>query len=203
MLGLIISLGLAYLIGSIPTSFIFTKILKNTDIRQHGSGNVGATNVFRVAGKLPAVIVLAIDIFKGAFVVIFLPNFFFNNAIGVTLGAELYTILLGVFVIGGHVWSVFLRFSGGKGVATTAGVLLGLAPKILAGSTIMWVFVFFVFHIVSIASIVAGIFLPIFALLFGESFFLVLFCVFLCIMDAYKHKANIKRLLRSEEKKLF
>ena len=203
MINLLVSLILAYLIGSIPTSFIFAKIFKKVDIRRHGSGNVGATNVFRVVGKAPALIVLAIDIFKGIFVVAILPGIFFDNAIGIRLGLELYRILLGLFVIGGHVWSVFLKFKGGKGVATTAGVLCVIAPEILGGTVIVWIIVFAIFHIVSIASIVAGVVLPIVALLLGSPVYLVLFCVFLCIMDTYKHRENIKRLLRGEEKKLF
>jgi len=203
VINLVISFLLAYLIGSIPTSFIFAKILKKTDIREHGSGNVGATNVFRVVGKVPAILVLFLDIFKGFFAVYFLSDFFFNNAIGLGVGFEAFRILLGLFVIGGHVWSVFLKFKGGKGVATTAGVLLVLAPKILLASLLVWIAVFIALRIVSAASIAAAVFLPVFAVLFRQSIYLVLFCVLICIAGTYKHKANIKRLLRGEEKKLF
>jgi len=203
MIRLLISLILAYLIGSIPTSFIFGRILKKIDIRKHGSGNVGATNVFRAVGKIPALIVLLLDIFKGGFVVFFLPDVFFNNTIGVTMGFEIYQILLGLFVIAGHVFSVFLKFKGGKGVATTAGVLLILAPKVLIASLFIWILVFFAFRIVSVASITASIFLPIFAIILHRPIHLVLFSVLLCIFGAYKHKPNIKRLIRGEEKKLF
>lgn len=203
MINLLISLILAYLIGSIPTSFIFGKLLKKIDIRKHGSGNVGATNIFRAVGKIPALIVLLLDIFKGSFAVFFLPEVFFNNTIGVTVGFEIYQVLLGLFVIAGHVWSVFLKFKGGKGVATTAGVLLVLAPKILVGSLFIWIFVFLAFRIVSVASIAASIFLPIFAIILRRPIYLVLFLVLLCIVGTYKHKPNIKRLIRGEEKKLF
>ncbi len=203
MIDLVISLIVAYFIGCIPTSFILAKILKGKDIRRHGSGNIGATNVFRVVGKLPALFALLVDVFKGSFAVLFIPEIFFNNAIGVTTGLELYRILLGFFVISGHVWNIFFRMRGGKGVATTAGVLLVLAPGPLAASFIVWITVFLLFRIVSVASIVSGIFLPVFALVFHDSIYLILFCVFLCIIGTYKHKANIKRLLRGEEKKLF
>ncbi len=203
MISLLISLILAYLIGSIPTSFIFGRILKKVDIRKHGSGNVGATNIFRVVGKIPALIVLLLDVFKGGFAVFFLPEVFFNNTIGITIGFEVYQILLGLFVIGGHVWSIFLKFKGGKGVATTAGVLFVLAPKILIGSLFIWILVFLAFRIVSLASITASIFLPIFAIILHRPIHLVLFCVLLCILGTYKHKPNIKRLIRGEEKKLF
>ena len=203
MLGLFMSFILAYLIGSIPTSYIFARLLKGLDITKHGSGNVGATNVFRVVGKVPAIFVLLIDILKGAIAVLVLSGMFFNNTIGVNLGLELYRILLGTFVISGHVWSIFLKFKGGKGVATTAGVLLALSPKVLIATVILWCLAFIVFRIVSVASIVSSVFLPIFAVFFKCSLSLVLFCVILCIMGTYKHKSNIKRLIRGEEKKLF
>jgi len=203
VLNLILSLLLAYLIGSIPTSFIFARLLKKTDIRKYGSGNVGATNVFRVVGKVPAVIVLIMDMLKGYAAVVFLPEIFMNNAIDAALGLELYRILLGLSVISGHVWTVFLKFKGGKGVATAAGVLIAIAPKVIAGSASVWVLVFIAFRIVSVASITASIFLPVFALMFYSSTPLTLFTVLLCIFGTYKHKSNIQRLVRGEEKKLF
>ncbi|OGW75246.1 MAG: acyl-phosphate glycerol 3-phosphate acyltransferase [Omnitrophica bacterium RBG_13_46_9] len=203
MVNLMLSLLSAYLIGSIPTSFIFTKIFKRVDIREHGSGNVGATNVFRVVGKAPAILVLFIDIFKGYASVAFLPNIFFNNTIGVTFGLELYRIVLGVCAISGHIWSVFLKFKGGKGVATTAGVLIILAPKVLIASAIVWIIVFVPFRIVSVASIVSSIFLPVFAILFHQPISIVIFVALLCVAGTYKHKANIKRLIRGEERRLF
>lgn len=203
MLNLALSLILAYLIGSIPTSFIFAKVLKGTDIRKHGSGNVGATNVFRVVGKLPAVIVLLLDIFKGVFSVLFLSNVFFNNTIGITVGLGVYKILLGACAIAGHAWSVFLKFKGGKGVATTAGVIFVLAPQVLIASFIVWVGVFSVLRIVSVASIISSMFLPIFGIIFGQPLSNILFYVFLCIIGTYKHKSNIRRLVRGEEKRLF
>ena len=199
---LLLSLICAYLIGSMPTGYIFGKLLKGIDIREHGSGNVGATNVFRTVGKIPGIIALVIDVLKGVVAVLILPEIFFSNFIGVHLGLEFYKILLGIFVISGHVWTVFLKFKGGKGVATTAGVLVAIAPKVFAGSAVVWVVVFSVLKIVSIASIIASMFLPIFALLFQKSIHLVLFCVVLCIVGTYKHKGNIKRLLRGEEKKI-
>jgi len=203
MINLFLSLGLAYLVGSIPTSFIFTKIFTKLDIRKHGSGNVGATNVFRVVGKVPAIMVLVLDILKGVVAVTVIPNFLFNNDIGVMMGLDLFKILLGMGAISGHVWSVFLKFKGGKGVATTAGVLLIIAPKILAGSALIWVVILAIFRIVSIASIAASIFIPVFSIIFYQSFSLVVFSIFLGIFGTYKHKANIKRLFRGEEKKLF
>ena len=106
---LILSVILAYLIGSIPTSFIFARIFKRVDIRKHGSGNVGATNVFRVVGKAPAAAVLFLDIFKGFFAASILADVFFNNAIGITMGLEGYRILLGAAAIIGHVFISVLQ----------------------------------------------------------------------------------------------
>ena len=202
MLALIISLIAAYALGSLPTSYIAAKLLGKIDIREHGSGNAGATNVFRVIGKTPGIIVLFIDILKGYVAVVLLPEFFLNNFIGVHAGIELYEILLGTCAIAGHVWNPFLKFKGGKGVATTAGVLLGLSPGVIAGGFILWAAVFGVTRIVSIASIAAAVSLPVFAVLFNKSIYLVLFCVVLCIIGTYKHKSNIRRLARGEEKKL-
>ena len=202
MISLLLSLIFAYLIGSIPTSYIFAKVLKKIDIRKHGSGNVGATNVFRTVGKIPGIIVLLIDAAKGVLAVSLLSEVFLSNWTGITLGLEFYKILLGICVISGHVFSVFLKFKGGKGVATTAGVLIALAPGILLACLLVWVIVFAIFRIVSIASITASLFLPIFAIIFYRSFYFVIFCVLLSLASVYKHKANIRRLLRGEEKKL-
>jgi glycerol-3-phosphate acyltransferase PlsY len=203
MIGLAISLILSYAIGSIPTSFIFGKLLGKIDIRKQGSGNVGATNVFRVVGKIPAILVLLLDVAKGVLPVLFLSGVFFNNTIGITLGLNLYKILLGACAISGHVWSVFLNFKGGKGVATTAGVLLALAPNVLLTGLTVWIIAFSIFRIVSVASVASSVLLPVAGILFNQPLSNILFYVFLCIMGAYKHKANIRRLLRGEEKRLF
>src|SRR3989338_5104487 len=117
---LAISLVLSYLIGSIPTSYIFAKALKGIDIRQFGSGNVGATNTYRVVGKLPGLLVLIIDILKGLICVALVAKLFLR--LGVTIEPTTYGMILGFMAIVGHIWSVFLGFKGGKGVATSAGV---------------------------------------------------------------------------------
>ena len=203
MIGFLIALILAYLLGSIPTSFIFARLFKRLDIRKHGSGNVGATNVFRVVGKWPALAVLVIDVLKGAIAVSLLADIFFNNTVGITIGFGLYRVFLGTAVISGHVWSAFLGFRGGKGVATTAGVLLVLQPYILVGSLGVWILVLAFFRIVSIASICASLCLPILGIISQDPLGNVIFYVFLCIMGTYKHKKNIRRILRGEEKRLF
>ncbi|MFH1594475.1 MAG: glycerol-3-phosphate 1-O-acyltransferase PlsY [Candidatus Omnitrophota bacterium] len=203
MSDLLISLLCAYILGSIPTSFIFARLLKRIDIRDHGSGNVGATNVFRVIGKVPAIIVLVLDMLKGTVSVAVLPLFFFNDPINSMMGMERYKILLGIFAICGHIFSIFLKFKGGKGVATTAGVLIALMPELFAVSALIWICIFAIFRIVSVASIAASIFLPILAIIFHRSVYLILFCVIICIVGTYKHRSNIQRLIRGEENKLF
>ena len=111
-------------------------------------------------------------------------------------------ILIGGAVIAGHVWTVFLKFKGGKGVATTAGVMAGLAPLVLVFSLIVWIAVFSIWKYVSLASIVAASALPVFALSSGRSLGFVIFCVIICLVGVHKHKANIKRLLQGTEDKI-
>ncbi len=203
MTGFILSIVLAYLIGAIPTSVIFGRVLKGVDIREHGSKNAGATNVFRVVGRIPGIIVLVLDIFKGFFAAAFLPALFCKGAIGNFITLEACQILLGTCAIAGHVFSVFLKMKGGKGVATTAGVMIALAPKVVGGSALVWVVVFSVFRIVSVASVAASVCLPVFAVIFSGSVYTVIFTAILAVCSIYKHKPNLKRLVRGEEKKLF
>ena len=195
----LISIISAYLLGSIPTSFILTKIFAGTDIRKQGSGNVGATNVLRVVGKLPALATLTIDIAKGALAVTYLARISYPFISD--MNYELLRILLGFSAIVGHIWTVFLNFKGGKGVATTIGVLAVLAPSIFIPSILVWVAVFMVANYVSIASLAFGISLPIFAVILNKSIYLIIFSVTLCIINSYKHRSNIQRLIRGEESK--
>jgi len=203
MLIFLSSLFFSYLLGSIPTSVIMGRLLRGVDVRKHGSGNAGATNVFRVVGRIPGIAVLVLDIVKGVIPVVFFSKLFFPDVAGINVDLELYKILLGASVISGHVWSVFLRFKGGKGVATTAGVLMALSPKVLLFCVFIWVIIFVLSRTVSLASLAAIIFLPIAALLLHKSLPLILFFAILCIMGTYKHIGNIRRLLRGEEKRLF
>lgn len=190
----------AYLIGSMPTAYIFTRLIKNVDIRRYGSGNIGATNVFRVVGKIPGIIVLAIDMLKGFIAVSFIANFFLYAE--PVARPEFYRILIGISAIAGHNWTIFLKFKGGKGVATSAGVLLGLMPDIFLFGFLVWFFVFSITRFVSLASIIASISIPIFSLMFGKPTEIVIFMSILCLAIVYKHRANIKRLKIGEEKKI-
>ena len=189
----------AYLIGSVPTGFLMTKIFVGTDIRSTGSGNVGATNVYRVAGKLPGLLTLIIDIAKGIVVVTLVADFFY--AYLPDIDYIFYKTFLGLIVILGHIYSVFLKFKGGKGVATTIGVTGAIAPLVLLVSLAVWLIVFIPTSYVSLGSLAFGIALPISALFLDQPFYVVIFCVILCIINTYKHKDNIKRLLKREENK--
>jgi acyl phosphate:glycerol-3-phosphate acyltransferase len=189
----------AYLLGSFPTSFILARTLKGIDIRQVGSGNAGATNVLRSVGRLPAVITLVVDILKGALAVTLLTSFFYS--FGIDLDYDFYRSFMGLAVVCGHIWSVFLKFKGGKGIATTLGVAIGIAPKVLVPSVIMWIIVFVTTKYVSLASIIALIIFPIVSSISGVSIYITLMSIIICGISIYKHKDNIKRLVRGSENK--
>lgn len=198
----ILFLGLvgAYLIGSIPTAYIFGRLLKGVDIRQFGSGNVGATNTFRVIGKIPGLIVLIIDILKGFICVGYIANLFLY--VSPAARPELYMVFVGLAAIAGHNWTIFLKFKGGKGVATSAGVVIGLIPNIFWLSFSVWLIIFMLTGYVSLASIIASISVPIFTLVFGEPTEVIIFMSILCLIIVYKHRPNIKRLKNKEEKRI-
>ncbi|OGX06040.1 MAG: acyl-phosphate glycerol 3-phosphate acyltransferase [Omnitrophica WOR_2 bacterium GWA2_47_8] len=191
----------AYLIGSIPTAYIYGRVYKDIDIRKHGSGNVGATNTFRVLGKGPGIIVLVIDILKGVVATTLVPYVFQTTSVWAI-------ILLGVCAVIGHNWTVFLNFKGGKGIATSLGVLIGLAitfssMRIVLVSTLgLWAVVFLLSGYVSLASLVAAIFLPVLMVATTQPFVLVALGVVICVFVVVRHRANIKRLLLGQESRV-
>ena len=172
MLLTIVALVVSYLLGSIPTAYLFGRALKGIDIRQVGSGNVGATNAMRVLGKRIGITVLLLDILKGVVAVTLLSNLFINQS--TLLQAQNLRIFMGLGCICGHNWTIFLKFKGGKGIATSLGVLIGLAVKlpglnIVVGLIIIsWLLVFFSFRMVSLASICAALALPFFCFFFKQ-----------------------------------
>ena len=192
---------LAYLIGSIPVAYIFSRMLKGVDIREYGSGNMGATNAFRVLGKGPGVIVLILDIIKGI-----IPVTLLANAFG--LGDALSLVIIAVAVVAGHNWPVFLNFKGGKGMATSLGVLIGLAIQfqilriILLLVVVTWCMLFLLFGFVSLASIAAAVIFPILMVAFFEPFPLVIMSIVLCIFIVFRHRSNIKRLVKGQENRV-
>ena len=181
----------AYFTGAIPTSYLVGRA-KGVDLRQHGSGNLGATNAFRVLGKAAAIPVVIVDILKGWF-----PTFLFplwdrsDNA--------LFALAYGAAAIVGHVFSIYVKFKGGKGVATSAGVLLALAPvAVLIGLTV-WALIVFTTGYVSLASIVAAALLPIVILLVQGTGAIWWLSLGLAAFVIFAHRANLKRLARGEE----
>jgi glycerol-3-phosphate acyltransferase PlsY len=207
MLLTIIALLASYLIGSIPTAYLFGRILKGIDIRQAGSGNVGATNALRVLGKGAGIAVLLLDIFKGFAVVVFLGSYFADKS--VWLPKQNLSILLGLSCICGHNWTVFLQFKGGKGIATTFGVLLGLGLivtglNLVIGLLILvWLLVFFSFRIVSLASICSAVAFPFFSYFLKQSGMFIYLSLLLSLFVLIRHKANLIRILQGKEPRLY
>jgi len=201
LLYLAISALLAYLIGSIPVAYIFGRLLKGLDIREHGSGNMGATNAFRVLGKGPGTLVLILDIIKGI-----IPVTLLANAFG--LGDALSLVIIAVAAVAGHNWTIFLGFKGGKGMATSLGVLIGLAIQfqvlriILLLVTLTWLVLFLSLGYVSLASIVVAVVFPVLTVVFLEPFPLILMSIILCVFIVFRHRSNIKRLVRGQENRV-
>jgi glycerol-3-phosphate acyltransferase PlsY len=199
ILSLATSLVLAYFIGSFPTSYIMARSVKGIDIRQVGSNNAGATNVLRTVGKWPAIVTLVVDILKGVIAVTVVADFFYR--FGIDLVRDFYYGLMALIVVCGHIWSVFLKFRGGKGVATTIGVAIGLTPAALAPTILIWLAIFLPTGYVSLASIVSLTIFPLLACIAGYGFYIVLFATAICSISIYKHRENIKRLLKGSESK--
>lgn len=182
----------SYLLGAIPTAFIVVRIVKRVDLRKVGSGNLGATNLYRVLGWKYAVPVAMFDALKGATPVALIGP-------GVGLGTT-GSLLLGAAAVFGHVFSVFVNFKGGKGVATTAGVVLGLAPGAFGVTLAIWGIILTASGYVSLASIVAAMALP-FAILVVQPSrrSTVLWFAGLALAVIWMHRANIRRLLNGTE----
>ncbi|MBN1885657.1 MAG: glycerol-3-phosphate 1-O-acyltransferase PlsY [Candidatus Krumholzibacteriota bacterium] len=191
----------SYLIGAIPSSFVVGKLVRGIDLREHGSGNLGAANTFRVLGPGAAVPVLAFDIIKGFIAVRYFSTF---GGPGIWYG-----MLAVLVVVIGHNYSVFIGFSGGKGVGTTAGAFLALAPWAVAFCIGVWIVVLLLSRIVSIASMIASALLP-FAVLFENRYLdreghvaVQLLAVAVTLLILFTHRGNIRRLARGEEKRIF
>lgn len=200
---------LSYLLGSIPSGFLVAKA-KGVDIRSVGSGNIGATNVFRILGKGAGIFVLTADAVKGvAAVMIAEPvvrQYFFPSDNLTNFGRpEIYDYfreVAGICAILGHNYTCWLKFKGGKGVATTAGVFAALAPAAFSIALATWLVVFAASRYVSLASIVAAVALPIAVWLTGNGALLIGISAVLGALAIYKHKANIERLLAGTENRL-
>ena len=192
-IALLIAAG-SYLLGAVPTGYIIVKLLKGTDIREHGSGNIGATNVKRVLGTAWFFIVLFLDAMKG-----FVPVFIASNFFGETM--PYLAIAAGALAIIGHTFTVFLKFKGGKGVATALGVFLGLAPFSVLSSFAVFAILLFFFGYISLGSIAAAALLPVFIFIYGEGLPVLALAVIMAAFIIYKHKDNITRLMNGTENK--
>lgn len=188
----LLGLVLAYLLGSIPTSYLAGKLIGGIDLREHGSRNLGATNVFRVLGWKYAIPVLLLDAGKGTVAAV---------VIGQWAGPQPWMpFLMGTAAILGHIFTVFLRFRGGKGVATAAGVLLGVAPVAIGICLAVWAVVVLLTGYVSLGSLVASVAFPIATWLVDRQDSYALGAgLLLASLIVYTHRANIRRLLDGTE----
>jgi glycerol-3-phosphate acyltransferase PlsY len=187
--------ALAYLAGAFPTSYLAGRLLKGIDLREHGSKNLGATNVYRVLGIGAAIPVALVDILKGA-----LPVWLLAPMIG---GDLVMALLLGATAIAGHVWSVFVGFKGGKGVATAAGVMLALVPAALGVCFAVWLVTVLLTRYVSLGSILGALVLaPAAYLLHPSQRELVPLCAAVAAAIVFFHRANIGRLRKGTENKV-
>ena len=200
----VVATGVGYLLGSCPNGFLVSRA-RGVDIRKHGSGNIGATNVLRVLGKKWGYLVFALDALKGFAAV----RLAFAIALAFASGTtqrEMVGIAGGLACILGHTFPVWLRFRGGKGVATSAGVLLGLMPIAVISVFAVWLLLFQVTRYVSVASIGAAAALPLFVILYlrlemltGAS--LLPFSILIASVVIWRHRSNIRRLWNKEEQR--
>ena len=188
-INLIIVAVYSYVLGSVPFGLILTKIFLKKDIREIGSGNIGTTNVLRTGNKSLAVTTLMFDLLKGYFSII-ITFTYFENLIS-------YSALI-CFI--GHIFPVWLKFKGGKGVATYLGVILALSYKFFLIFGISWLVLSFLFRYASLSSIISSLIVFVYSYFFINNFSLILFIFFVIII--YTHRENIVRLKNSEESKI-
>jgi glycerol-3-phosphate acyltransferase PlsY len=191
---------LAYLIGSLPTGYLLAR-MKATDIRTVGSGNIGATNVFRILGKGSGIFVLAVDAAKGVLATLALPPLANLISPGM-VPKECLELCGGIGAILGHNYTCWLKFKGGKGIATSAGVMLALAPAAGLTALALWILVFAASRYVSLASIVAAASLPFAAWFWNSPPLMIYIFAGLGALAIYKHKSNIERLLKGTENRI-
>ena len=206
MLLALLAIILSYLVGAIPSAYIVVKLVKGVDIRNYGSGNVGFTNALRVIGFVPGIIVLLADIGKGLLAVLIISRL--GNIQSNILSAYMPVLCAGSAIIG-HIWTVFLKFHGGKGVATSLGIFFGLNWFAGLLALIVWLLVVAITRYVSLGSILLCITFCIVVFIDRNRFFLDniniwsirALGIIVTILVIYKHKGNIQRLLKGEERK--
>jgi glycerol-3-phosphate acyltransferase PlsY len=190
----LLTCAISYLIGSISFSYLVAKKLAGIDIRTHGSGNAGATNTMRVLGIGPAVVVLVLDAAKG------LASMGLAHLL--TDGDPIAYAFAGIFAIVGHNWPVFFGFRGGKGIATTLGVSIGLSPAAFLICALITVLVIGLTRYVSLGSLVYVLSFPVLLVLMGSGWTTFFISLFIPLLAIIRHKTNIKHLLQGKERKL-
>lgn len=183
-----------YLLGSLPCGFIITRMLKGVDLRKYGSGNIGATNVARVAGFLPALLAGVGDALKG-----FLGAYLAVHFFGAT---PVFFFLAASLVVVGHSWSCFLGFKGGKGVATTLGVLFYLSWQAAFLCFLIWIVIVLLTRYSSLGSLSGALAMPVLLLLFHRPSAFVCWGIFAALLVFVRHKENIRRLVKGQELKI-
>jgi len=196
----------AFILGSIPFGLLFTRS-RGIDLRSTGSKNIGATNVLRTAGKIPALLTLLGDMFKGAIPVLIcryvLGHIDVSYQADERLFAEdLWPGVVGLSAVLGHMFSAFLSFKGGKGVATGLGVMLAYSPAVAGIMLLIWIAVALIFRISSLAAIIAVSVMPVILILLGESDIKVTIGIIIAALIIYKHKSNIKNLIAGTESRI-
>ncbi len=213
MISIAIIAILSYLVGSIPTAIIVARALKGIDIRQHGSGNAGGTNVIRVLGWKTGVFVIVCDMAKGLFatmVIAQLVNVLPFRSAPPFDQFPIVQIVAGCVAMLGHIWTLFAGFKGGKGIATAGGMLIGIAPVEVAVSLGIFAIVFLISHYVSLGSLTAAATFPLTMVLRENVFMidipsyhtLVWFSVGISLLIIYTHRANIHRLIQGTENRI-
>ncbi len=201
----LVTVAVAYLLGSIPTGFLVGRA-KGIDVRKVGSGNIGATNAFRALGKTAGALVLLVDALKGYLAASPVPalvqHLIAPSVVQDDATRDYLQIIAGVVVILGHNYPCWLRFKGGKGIATSAGVLAALMPVTFAVGLGTWIVVCLATRYVSVASIAAALVLPLATWLADYSYRKIIIAGVMCALAIYKHKGNIERLMNGTENRI-
>jgi acyl phosphate:glycerol-3-phosphate acyltransferase len=190
----------AYLLGSIPTGYLVARA-KGVDIRAVGSGNMGATNVFRTVGKPAGIFVLLMDVLKGYAACTWLCDGLLELTGASNTDTELYRILAGITAVLGHNFTCWLRFKGGKGIATSCGVFFALVPLAAGIALASWFIILALSRYASVASIIASVVMLATVWMTTNSHTLRIVTTVLCLLAIYKHRTNIKRLLNGTEQR--
>jgi glycerol-3-phosphate acyltransferase PlsY len=196
-LDFLIATAVCFLVGSLPTAYLAGRIFKGVDIRQFGSGNVGATNAFRVLGKRIGALVFAVDLAKGA-----LPTWFMTRIVFPDTIPTDWAVWAGLGAILGHIYTPFLGFKGGKGIATGSGVILAVYPAVYAIVIGVWGLAFMATRVVSLSSLIALLAMVVTVFLYPMGWFSRAFFFAIFSLGAWTHRSNISRLKRGEEKKI-